>query len=61
MKLLDVVVVLHDFPEQKVAKGQAGTVVEELSDDTVLVEFADRNGVALAIVPVPVAALVLRT
>ncbi len=61
MKLLDVVEALHDLPEQKVAKGQVGTVVEELSDDTVLVEFADRNGVALAIVPVPVAALVLRT
>ena len=60
MKLLDVVEVLHDLPEA-VVKGQAGTVVEELSDDTVLVEFADRNGVALAIVPVPVAALVLRT
>ncbi len=60
MKLLDVVEALHDLPEE-VVKGQVGTIVEELSDDTVLVEFADRNGVALAIVPVPVAALVLRT
>ncbi len=57
MKLLDVVEVLQDFPERKVAKGQVGTVVEELDSNTVLVEFADRNGVALAILPIPMASL----
>ena len=57
MKLLDVVEVLQDFPEQKVAKGQVGTVVEELDSNTVLVEFADRNGIALAIFPIPMASL----
>ena len=57
MKLLDVVEVLQDFPEQKVAKGQVGTVVEELDSNTVLVEFADRNGIALAILPIPMASL----
>ena len=57
MKLLDVVEVLQDFQEQKVAKGQVGTVVEELDSNTVLVEFADRNGIALAIFPIPRASL----
>ena len=61
MKLLDVVEVLQDFPEQKVAKGQVGTVVEELDSNTVLVEFADESGLSNAIVPVPMANLVLRT
>ncbi len=56
MKLLDVVEVLHDLPEE-VAKGQVGTVVEELDSNTVLVEFADRNGIALAIFPIPRASL----
>ena len=56
MKLLDVVEALHDLPEE-VVKGQVGTIVEELSDDTVLVEFADRNGIALAIFPIPMASL----
>ena len=60
MKLLDVVEALHDFPDA-VVKGQVGTIVEELSDDTVLVEFADENGIVLAIVPVPAAMLVLHT
>ncbi len=61
MKLLDVVEALHDLPERTVAKGQVGTIVEELDDDSVLVEFADETGIALAIVPVPLATLVLRT
>ena len=61
MKLLDVVEVLQDFPERTVAKGQVGTVVEELDSNTVLVEFADENGLTHAIVPVPMANLVPRT
>jgi hypothetical protein len=55
MKLLDVVVTLRDFPG--VPKGQAGTVVEELADNSVLVEFADSDGVAYAILPIPLAML----
>lgn len=54
MKLLDVVAPLQDFPERNVAKGQVGTIVEELDRDNVLVEFADINGVAYAIAPMPV-------
>ncbi|WP_085938689.1 DUF4926 domain-containing protein [Aromatoleum aromaticum] len=38
-------------------KGQVGTVVEELDADHVLVEFADVNGVAYGIAPMPVGQL----
>ena len=57
MKLLDVVAPLQDFPERNVAKGQVGTIIEELDSNNVLVEFADMNGVAYAISPMPVAML----
>ena len=58
MKMLDVVATLRECPEQHVAKGQVGTVVEELDSDHVLVEFADLNGVAYAISPMPVGQLI---
>lgn len=58
MKLLDVVAMLQDFPEQEVVKGQVGTIVEELDGDNVLVEFSDLNGVAYAISPIPVKMLI---
>ncbi len=57
MKLLDVVATVQDFPERNVAKGQVGTIVEELDGSTVLVEFADANGVAHTLAPLPVATL----
>ncbi|MBC9073426.1 DUF4926 domain-containing protein [Thauera sp. CAU 1555] len=54
MKVLDVVATLRAFPEQRVGRGQVGTVVEELNRDHVLVEFADLYGVTHAIAPIPV-------
>ena len=57
MKMFDVVASLQDFPQQQVVKGQVGTVVEELDNGHVLVEFADVNGVAYAIAPIPVGQL----
>ncbi|MEO8410093.1 MAG: DUF4926 domain-containing protein [Propionivibrio sp.] len=39
MKLLDVVATILDLPEKHVAKGQAGTIVEELDDENVLVAY----------------------
>jgi hypothetical protein len=52
MKLLDVAATLDDMPEMKLAKGQVGTIVQELADDMVLVEFADLDGIAYAIEPI---------
>lgn len=53
MKLLDVVAMVEDMPEAHIAKGQVGTIVDELDRETVLVEFADLDGVAYAIEPIP--------
>jgi hypothetical protein len=53
MKTLDVVATLEDLPAQHLAKGQVGTIVETLGANMFLVEFADLNGVAYAIAPIP--------
>ena len=58
MKILDVVATLQDLPEQRLAKGQVGTVVEALDSDHVLVEFADLSGVAYALSPIQVGQLI---
>jgi len=57
MKLHDVVATLDDLPELHLGKGQVGTVINELDKGFVLVEFADIDGVAYAIQPIPRAKL----
>jgi hypothetical protein len=49
--LLDVVALLTDLPAQRLARGQVGTIVEQLDDKTSLVEFSDDQGRAYAIAP----------
>ena len=45
IKLLDVVALTHDIPEQNLRRGEVGTVVEILANgDAFEVEFSDRNG-----------------
>ena len=45
IKLLDVVALTVDLPEEQLFKGQVGTVVDILADGTAYeVEFSDRNG-----------------
>jgi len=51
LSLLDVVALLADLPEHKLARGQVGTIVELLDEETVLVEFSDDQGYAYAITP----------
>jgi hypothetical protein len=51
--LLDVVALLSDVPAQRLARGQVGTIVEELDDERSLVEFSDDHGRAYAVVPCP--------
>jgi hypothetical protein len=53
MKLHDVVATIEDLPEAQIAKGQVGTIVDALDREYVLVEFADIDGVAYAIAPIP--------
>jgi len=51
--LLDVVALLTDLPGQRLARGQVGTIVEQLDDNTSLVEFSDDQGHAYAVAPCP--------
>lgn len=59
---LDAVALLVDVPGEQLARGQVGTVVEELDAATVLVEFSDDDGRAYAVAPCARAdLLILRT
>jgi hypothetical protein len=49
--LLDVVALLTEVPARQLARGQVGTVVEEIDDGTMLVEFSDEQGRAYAVAP----------
>ena len=51
-KINDVVALLSDQAEAKLARGQVGTVVDELDADHLLVEFSDDEGRAYAITPI---------
>jgi len=51
--VLDVVALLTDVPAERLARGQVGTIVESLDEQTVLVEFSDDEGRAYALVPCP--------
>jgi hypothetical protein len=57
--LLDVVALLTDLPENGLARGQVGTVVERLDEQNSLVEFSDDEGKAYAISPCPDSALLV--
>lgn len=48
LKILDVVALLEDVPEEGLRRGEVGTVVEQWADGVYEVEFSDRNGVAFA-------------
>jgi hypothetical protein len=56
---LDVVALLVARPAEGLARGQVGTVVEELDQATVLVEFSDEEGRAYAVAPCPRADLLI--
>jgi Domain of unknown function (DUF4926) len=49
--VLDVAALLTDLPAQRLARGQVGTIVEQLDDQTLLVEFSDDQGRAYAVAP----------
>lgn len=61
LRLLEVVALTEDIPEQRLVRGQVGTVVELHPDGSCEVEFSDDNGRAYAIVPLaPRQLIVLR-
>ncbi len=49
--LLQTVALLIDMPEHGLARGQVGTVVEELAPDVYEVEFSDNEGRTYAMLP----------
>jgi hypothetical protein len=49
--VLDVVALLADVPAEGLARGQVGTVVEQLDGKVLLVEFSDDQGRAYAVAP----------
>ncbi len=51
LKLLDVVALLKDMPNDKLIKGQVGTIVETLDPGVYEVEFADKHGRTITSIP----------
>jgi hypothetical protein len=49
--VLDVVALLSDLPAPGLSRGQVGTIVEQLDDNNLLVEFIDDEGRAYAVAP----------
>jgi hypothetical protein len=47
------VALLTDLAEHRLARGQVGTIVDQLDDKTLLVEFSDDQGRAYAVAPCP--------
>lgn len=59
IKLLDVVALLRPIPEKGLKTGQVGAVVEVLDKEVFEVEFCDKKGRTLAMLPVKRADLLL--
>ncbi len=58
-QLLDVVALGEDLPEEKLVRGQVGTVVELLDDEHFEVEFSDDRGRTYALVSLAVPQLLV--
>jgi hypothetical protein len=52
IQLLDVVALTVDLPEHGLARGQVGTVVEQLASDAYEIEFSDDQGRTYAMVAI---------
>ena len=59
LKLLDTVALLKDIPDEKLVKGQVGTIIEMLDKDVYEVEFADKQGRTIASLALVVEELML--
>ena len=51
IKLLDVVALLKAIPTENLKAGQVGTVVEIFSDNDFEIEFVDKQGRTIAMLP----------
>ncbi len=52
-KTTDVVALLKPYPDQDLAKGQVGTIVETFDNDYYEVEFTDTSGQTIATLGLP--------
>jgi len=59
IRLLDVVALTEDMPQFGLWRGQVGTVVESLDQETFEVEFADDNGRTYAQAPLRASQLIV--
>ena len=59
IKLLDVVALTEDLPEQRLIRGQVGTVVEIHNPDVFEVEFVDDDGRTYALLPLRVSQIMV--
>lgn len=59
LKLLDVVALLVDKPQERLVAGQVGTVVEVLAPNAYEVEFLDSKGRTIAVTELERAELLL--
>lgn len=53
IQLLDVVALTEDLPDQKLRRGQVGTIVEVLRPEVYEVEFVDNQGRTYAQLAIP--------
>ena len=51
IKLLDVVALTEDLPNESLHRGEVGTIVEMLAPEVYEVEFCDREGRTYAMLP----------
>ena len=51
-KELETVALLKNIPEHNMYRGDVGVIVSILSDDTVEVEFSNKDGKTVALIPV---------
>ncbi len=49
MKILDVVALINNLPEQNLCQGQVGTIIEVYEPDVFEVEFVDLQGNTYAV------------
>jgi hypothetical protein len=59
VELLDVVALVQELPEQRLVRGQVGTVVEVLSPGVFEVEFSDDRGQTYAMLPLTAEQLIV--
>ena len=59
IRLLAVVALHDDMPEQGLLRGQVGTAVEELAPETFLIEFSDDHGRTYAMLPLKTCQLIV--